>query len=94
MSILRKFLSLFLVSIFCLSLIVATGCTKHPNPEQISAMEEARSACLAAEQKADDAVKANEKLQAQVNAKQKELDDLKAEKEMVQKKINEMGTQE
>jgi peptidoglycan hydrolase CwlO-like protein len=90
----KKIISFFLVGLFTLSLLIATGCSRHPNTEQISKMEEARSACLAAEQKLNDKVQENQNLQRQLDGKKAELDELKSEKDQMKQRLNNWPTQE
>ena len=80
----KKLLSIGLVAIFSLSLLTATGCSRHPNEEQISAMEEARSACLAAEQKLNEVQRERGNLESQLQAKKAELDKTQKEKAHVE----------
>ncbi|HFE63448.1 hypothetical protein B1H10_01330 [candidate division KSB1 bacterium 4484_188] len=94
MSKLKKLVSFVLVGAFSLSLLIAAGCSRHPNTEQISKMEEARSACLASEQKLNEKVKANEELQRQLDQKKANLDELKKEKETMQQRLSNWPTQE
>jgi peptidoglycan hydrolase CwlO-like protein len=84
MSKIKKLLSIALVAIFSLSLLTATGCSRHPNDEQIRAMEEARSACLAAEQKLNEVQRERSGLESQLQAKKAELDKAQKEKAHVE----------
>jgi septal ring factor EnvC (AmiA/AmiB activator) len=84
MSKIKKIVSIVVVGIFSLSLLVSTGCSRHPNEEQINAMEEARSACLAAEQKLSEVQQEKASLEGQLNSKKAELDNAQKEKEKVQ----------
>ena len=84
MSKIKKIVSIVVVGIFSLSLLFSTGCSRHPNEEQISAMEEARSACLAAEQKLSEVQQEKASLESQLNSKKAELDNAQKEKEKVQ----------
>jgi len=84
MSKIKKLLSIGLVAIFSLSLLTATGCSRHPNEEQIRAMEEARSACLAAEQKLSEVQRERGNLESQLQAKKAELDKTQKEKAHVE----------
>jgi len=84
MSKIKKLLSIGLVAIFSLSLLTATGCSRHPNEEQIRAMEEARSACLAAEQKLNEVQRERGSLESQLQAKKAELDKTQKEKAHVE----------
>lgn len=80
----KKVSSFVVVGVFSLSLLFATGCSRHPNQEQISALEEARSACLAAEQKLNDVQTQRADLERQLQNKKAELDKTMKEKQMVQ----------
>jgi septal ring factor EnvC (AmiA/AmiB activator) len=80
----KKLLSIGLIAIFSLSLLTATGCSRHPNEEQIRAMEEARSACLAAEQKLNEVQRERGSLESQLQAKKAELDKTQKEKAHVE----------
>jgi len=84
MSKIKKLLSIGLVALFSLSLLTATGCSRHPNEEQIRAMEEARSACLAAEQKLNEVQRERSGLESQLQAKKAELDKAQKEKAHVE----------
>lgn len=84
MSNIKKLLSISLIVIFSLSLFLATGCSRHPNAEQIQMMEETRSACLAAEQKLSDVQRERASLETQLNAKKAELDKAQKEKAHVE----------
>jgi septal ring factor EnvC (AmiA/AmiB activator) len=84
MSKIKKLVSIGLLGIFSFSLLTATGCSRHPNEEQIQAMEEARSACLAAEQKLSDVQKERAGLESQLQAKKAELDRATKEKANVE----------
>jgi peptidoglycan hydrolase CwlO-like protein len=84
MSKIKKLLSIGLVAIFSLSLLTATGCSRHPNEEQIRAMEEARSACLAAEQKLNEVQRERGNLESKLQAKKAELDKTQKEKAHVE----------
>ncbi|MEJ2048650.1 MAG: hypothetical protein P8Y60_02185 [Calditrichota bacterium] len=87
MSKIKKVMSFVAVGVFSLSLLFATGCSRHPNQEQIRVLEEARSACLAAEQKLNDTQKQRADLESQLQSKKAELDNAVKEKEMVQQGV-------
>jgi peptidoglycan hydrolase CwlO-like protein len=84
MSKIKKLISVSLVAVFSLSLLTATGCSRHPNEEQIRAMEEARNACLAAEQKLNEVQGKRANLESQLQAKKAELDKTQKEKAHVE----------
>ncbi|KON28740.1 hypothetical protein AC481_00570 [miscellaneous Crenarchaeota group archaeon SMTZ-80] len=76
----KKLVCLVCVVAFSFSLLTATGCSRHPNEEQIQAMEEARSACLAAEQKLNEVQNERANVERQLDTKKAEAD--KAQKEL------------
>lgn len=92
MSKFRKLLGILMVSVFSLSLLFSTGCTRHPNADQIKALEEARSACLSSEQKLSEKQKEREALEGKLAQKKTELDNVKKEKEHVQQGLNNWST--
>ncbi len=94
MSRIKKLMNLLLVGVFSISLFLATGCSRHPNTEQIQKMEEARSACLSAETKLNETRKQREDLEAKLAQKKAELENLQKEKEMIQQRLNNWSTQE
>ncbi len=80
----KKLICFACIVAFSLSLLIATGCARHPNEEQISAMEEARSACLAAEQKLNEVQNERASLESQLESKKADLEKAKQELESVQ----------
>jgi septal ring factor EnvC (AmiA/AmiB activator) len=87
MKIVSKFKAVVLVSIVAAFFIISTGCSRHPNEEQIRAMEEARSAALAAEQKLADKRQECNQLENQLADKKKELEAVKQEREDIKKRL-------
>jgi peptidoglycan hydrolase CwlO-like protein len=83
----KKFLFLIITALFLFSLFISTGCSRHPNPEQISAMEEARSACLAAEQKLNELQQQRQSLESKLSSLQNELNGLNKEKSDIQQRL-------
>lgn len=84
----KKLLSGIIIGIFSFSLLISTGCSRHPNTEQISKMEEARSACLAAEQKLNDVQKQREGVEQKLASKKDELNGLQKEKDLIQQRLS------
>ena len=68
-------------------LLVATflfsGCTKYAKQEQLKALEEAKSAALAAEKSLADCKNQTATLEGQLTQKQQALQEMKAEKQTV-----------
>lgn len=87
MKIVSKFKAVVLVAIVAAFFVISTGCSRHPNEEQIRAMEEARSAALAAEQKLADKRQECDQLESQLADKKKELDAVKQEREDIKKRL-------
>lgn len=79
-----------LVALFLFSLTI-TGCSKHPNEEQLQLLEETKTAALAAEQKLADCESNKAELTAKVAEKKQELADVKQEKIDVSKRLAAMG---
>jgi peptidoglycan hydrolase CwlO-like protein len=94
MSKVKKFVSVVSVAAFSFSLLTATGCSRHPNEEQISAMEEARSACLAAEQKLNEVQNERASLQGQLDSKKADLTAAQEEKATVQQRLENWNPEE
>lgn len=88
MSKIKKLVILSLIVVFAFSLLVTTGCSRHPNEKQIQAMEEARSACLAAEQKLNEVQKDRSGLESQLQMKKAELDKAQKEKAHVEQGLS------
>lgn len=88
MSKIKKIVVVCMLAIFSFSLLTTVGCSKRPNEEQISAMEEARSACLAAEQKLSDIQSERATLEGQLQAKKAELDKAQQEKAHVEQGLS------
>ena len=75
-------------SIACLlTTFLLSGCTKHPNEEQLNTLEETKKAALAAED--DLAKKQQEKadLENELAEKKQKLEDAKSEKEAIKSKL-------
>ncbi len=79
----------FVVVLLVASFLV-TGCTKYAKQEQLQKLEETKSAALAAEKSLNDCKAETAKLEGQLAAKKQALEDMKAEKETVAKRLAEM----
>ncbi|MBN2364803.1 MAG: hypothetical protein EH225_01465 [Calditrichaeota bacterium] len=80
----KKLIGVSLVAVFSLSLLTASGCSRHPNEDQIRMMEEARSACLASEQKLNEVQNQRADLESKLQAKKAELEKAMKEKANVE----------
>lgn len=79
----KRLISVIMVLAFFAGTLFMSSCTSHPNEEQIQALEEARSAALAAEKECSDKKAERQEMEANVNAKKAELEKVQAEKEKV-----------
>jgi heterodisulfide reductase subunit A-like polyferredoxin len=78
---------LFVIGIFA-------GCTKHPDEEQIQALEEAKSAALSAEQTLADKKREAQDAEKKCDAAKTELAKVQQEKAKVMKKLEEKSSEE
>ncbi len=78
---------LFMMMLFVLSSFSFVGCTKHPNAEQLQALEEQKNAALAAENTLEERRREKSRLESELNRKKQELQDTKQELEEVKKRI-------
>ena len=83
------------ISIMAL-LVVAflAGCTWHPGEEDIQALEETKTAALAAEKTLADKKTERKDLEAKLEAKKAELAKVKAEKQKVMQKLEQQQATE
>ncbi|RMF57213.1 MAG: hypothetical protein D6743_19265 [Calditrichaeota bacterium] len=77
---------------FCAVLLVVSsfsfvGCTKHPNAEQLQALEEQKNAALSAENTLEERRREKSRLESELNQKRKELQETKDELEAVKKRL-------
>lgn len=87
MKIASKVKWVILVASVSLFFVISTGCSRHPNEEQIRVMEEARSAALAAEQKLADKRQECNDLESQLAQKKKDLEAAKQEREDIKQRL-------
>lgn len=87
MRMLTKTVLLFVVALFVVSTFSFVGCTKHPNAEQMQALEEQKNAALAAENTQEERCRERSQLESQLNQKRQELQDAKTELEEVKKRL-------
>jgi outer membrane PBP1 activator LpoA protein len=81
-----------IISVVCLilSLSIFNGCTKHPNEQQLQALEEQRKAALAAEEQLAKCQQSKGDVERELAEKKLKLDDAKSEKEAVTSRLGEM----
>ncbi|MBN2089167.1 hypothetical protein JW964_06125 [candidate division KSB1 bacterium] len=81
-----KYVALLLVTgIFFMGLM--TGCTKHPNQEQLAKLEEQKKAALAAEEQLGKLQREKADLENQLSKKKMVLEEAKKEKALVQQRL-------
>lgn len=66
------------------------GCTKHPNEQQLQALEEQRKAALASEEQLAKCQQQNADLKRELTEKKQKLEDAKSEKDVVTKRLSDM----
>ncbi len=81
---LRKTFAKLSLAVVAVSVLVMSGCTKHPNETQLMALEEARSAAASAEQSLSAKKQERMSLEQQVAAKEGELSEVEAERDDVE----------
>lgn len=75
-------------SIVCLlGTFLLSGCTKHPNEEQLNTLEETKKAALAAEDELAKKQQEKAELESELAAKKAELEKAKSEKEAIKNKL-------
>jgi len=80
-----------IVSVACLILSLSIGgCTKHPNEQQLQALEEQRKAALAAEEQLSKTQQEKADLERELAEKKQKLEDAKNEKEAVKNRLGDM----
>ncbi len=77
-------LALFVVSSFSF-----IGCTKHPNAEQLQALEEQKNAALSAENTLEQKRNEKSRLESELSKKRRELQETKNELEVVKQRLAE-----
>ena len=80
-----RYAKISIMTILVLTFFIA--CTSHPNEEQIQALEETKTAALAAEKTLADKKQERKDLEAKLSTKKTELANVKAEKEKVLQKL-------
>lgn len=86
----KKLGSLILIVVFMVSSIFSTGCTRYANSDQLSALDQQKAAAESAEGAAVDCEGEQAALQKELDAKNTELSDVKAEKEKVRQRLTQM----
>jgi len=86
----KKLGSLILIVVFIVGAIFSTGCTRYANTDQLSALDTQKAAAESAERAAVDCEGEQAALQKELDAKNAELSDVKAEKEKVRQRLSQM----
>ena len=82
---------LVIVSVACLVLSLSIGgCTKHPNEQQLQALEEQSKAAIAAEDELAKCQQEKADLDRELAEKKQKLEDAKSEKNLVTNRLSEM----
>ena len=81
-------LTVVFASIACLlAMFLFSGCTKHPNEEQLNALEETKKAALAAEDELANKQQEKADFENELAEKKQKLEDAKSEKEAVKSRL-------
>ncbi|MDZ7315382.1 MAG: hypothetical protein ONB24_04590 [candidate division KSB1 bacterium] len=86
----KKSMAAMMVIVLLAAVFVMTGCTKYAKQEQLQKLEETKSAALAAEKSLNDCKAETAKLEDELAKQKQALEDMKAEKETVSKRLAEM----
>jgi len=81
---------LFAAIALLLSLFALSGCTQHPNDEELQVLEETKAAALEAEEALSDCKSERSELESQLAEKEQELEDMQEEKEAVSERLEQM----
>jgi len=83
----KSFLKVVIVSLFLVAFVAMTGCTRHPNEEQINTLEETIKAANSAQAELDDKVSERKGLENQVKEWEAKLEAAKKEKAAVEARL-------
>lgn len=83
----KSFLKVVIVGLFLVAFVAMTGCTRHPNEEQINNLEETIKAANAAQAELDDKVSERKGLENQVKEWEAKLEAAKKEKAAVEARL-------
>lgn len=83
----KSFLKVVIVGLFLVAFVAMTGCTRHPNEEQINNLEETIKAANAAQAELDDKVSERTGLENQVKEWEAKLEAAKKEKAAVEARL-------
>ncbi len=83
----KKGVALLLAASMALSLLLSTGCARHPNEEQIRVLEETRAAALAAEKQLEEKRQERMRLEKQLEEKKQMLEKAKKERDEVKQRV-------
>ncbi len=87
-----KYAKILIMSALVLTFLIA--CTSHPDEDQIQALEETKTAALAAEKTLAEKKQERKALEAKLEAKKTELEKVKAEKAKVLQKLEQKAAAE
>ncbi|GBE29185.1 hypothetical protein BMS3Bbin04_00196 [bacterium BMS3Bbin04] len=83
-----------LLLVFVVALVMGTGCTKYASDEDLQMLEEQRNAALSAEQSLEDCGDETSRLERLKAEKQAELQEARAEKQMVKRQLDEKSSKD
>ena len=83
----KRFVSVFILIAFVVSSMSFVACSSKPNAEQLQALEQQKSAALAAEKMLEEKRREITRLQDELNQKKKELQETKDELAAVKQRL-------
>ena len=83
----KSFLKVIVVGLLLVAFVAMTGCTRHPNEEQINTLEETINAANAAQAELDDKVSERKGLENEVKEWEAKLEAAKKEKAAVEARL-------
>ena len=84
---LKSYVLRSLLAVMLFSSLSIVACSKHPNEEQLQALEESKRAALSAEEQLAQKKRERDDLQRQVDQKKAELQKAEAEKEAINSRL-------
>jgi septal ring factor EnvC (AmiA/AmiB activator) len=85
----RLILRIAAVCLLLVAFVLVAGCSRHPNEQELKALEETEQAALAAEGKAADCAKEKASLEQQLAEKKQKVEKMTQEKATVEKRLAE-----
>ena len=85
-----KVIAVLSVVVMLLFAFMMSGCSRHPNEEQLRQLEETKQAAMSAEESQSDCAEEKAELEKQMAESKQELENMKQEKESVSNRLSAM----